>query len=45
LTFIEKGGNKRAREFFRQHGVTGSIDYAGQVANRWRNELSEEVSQ
>jgi hypothetical protein len=28
LKVMELGGNKRAKEFFREHGVTGKVDYS-----------------
>ncbi|CAG9318357.1 ARFGAP2_2 [Blepharisma stoltei] len=45
LAYIELGGNKRAKEFFRSHGIHGAVDYASQVAERWRNELAERVEE
>lgn len=45
LAYLENGGNKKAKNFFRTHGVSGSIDYRSQLAERWRNELSEIVTE
>lgn len=45
LAFLEFAGNKKARAFFRSHGVTSTVDYTSQTAERWRNDLSETVSE
>lgn len=43
LAKIEAGGNKRAKEFFRQHGFAGTVDFASSAAERWRHELTSRV--
>jgi hypothetical protein len=43
LAKLEAGGNKRAREFFRQHGFAGAVDFSSSAAERWRNDLSARV--
>jgi len=45
LCFMENAGNKKAKEFFRSHGVQGAVDFSSQIAGRWRTELFETVSQ
>lgn len=43
LAYMESGGNKRVKAFFRTHGVNAAVDYTSQIAERWRNELSDIV--
>eukprot|EP00359_Climacostomum_virens_P000134 CAMPEP_0204898864 /NCGR_PEP_ID=MMETSP1397-20131031/1524_1 /ASSEMBLY_ACC=CAM_ASM_000891 /TAXON_ID=49980 /ORGANISM="Climacostomum Climacostomum virens, Strain Stock W-24" /LENGTH=268 /DNA_ID=CAMNT_0052066751 /DNA_START=1286 /DNA_END=2092 /DNA_ORIENTATION=+ len=43
LAKIEAGGNKRAKEFFRQHGFPGTVDFSSSAAERWRHELTNRV--
>jgi Putative GTPase activating protein for Arf len=43
LSYLECGGNKKVKSFFRTHGVQANVDYTSQIAERWRNELSETV--
>ena len=43
LANLESAGNKKVKNFFRSHGVAGAVDYTSQIAERWRNELSEIV--
>ena len=43
LANLESAGNKKVKNFFRSHGVSGALDYTSQIAERWRNELSEIV--
>ena len=43
LAFLESSGNKKAKAFFRSHGILGPVDYTSQLAERWRNELAEAV--
>ncbi|OMJ68114.1 hypothetical protein SteCoe_34535 [Stentor coeruleus] len=45
LAFLEFAGNKKARAFFRSHGVMNAVDYTSQTAERWRNDLSETVNE
>lgn len=44
LAFMEQGGNHRAKDFFRRHGLGVSLDYASEAASRYRLELEERVS-
>ena len=44
LAFMENGGNRRAKEFFRRHGHGTQIDYSSSTAERYRVELDEKVS-
>lgn len=44
LAFMELGGNHRAKDFFRRHGLGVSMDYASEAASRYRLELEERVS-
>ena len=46
LTFLELGGNHRAKEFFRRHGGLSmtAVDYSSAIAERYRLELEERVS-
>lgn len=41
---MEQGGNHRAKDFFRRHGLGVSMDYASEAASRYRLELEERVS-
>lgn len=43
LCYLEQAGNKVAKSFFRSHGVSSSVDYSSQIAERWRNDLSDKV--
>lgn len=43
LCYLEQAGNKVAKSFFRSHGVNAAVDYSSQIAERWRNELSDKV--
>lgn len=45
---MEIGGNKKAREFFRQHGITegskfSSTTYSSRAAEMYRNKLRTEA--
>jgi hypothetical protein len=43
LKVMELGGNKRAREYFREHGVQGKVDYSSPMATRWKQMVSDEA--
>ena len=43
LCYLEQGGNKQAKSFFRSHGIASSVDYASHTAERWRNDLADKV--
>lgn len=45
LRAMELAGNRRAKDFFRTHGVTGAVDYRSQLCERWRHSLATAIEQ
>jgi hypothetical protein len=45
LAYLEQAGNKVVKTFFRNHGITSTVDYTSQIAERWRNELLDKVNE
>ena len=43
LANLESAGNKKVKNFFRSHGGFRGSGFTSQIAERWRNELSEIV--
>jgi len=43
ILFLEHGGNAKAHEYFRKHGLKPPFDYKSAAIQNYRNELSRKV--
>jgi ADP-ribosylation factor GTPase-activating protein 2/3 len=43
VTFLEVGGNARAAEFFKKHGLKAPYDYKSQTSQKYKAELAKKV--
>jgi len=43
ITFLEIGGNAKAAEYFRKHGLKPPIEYKSQIPQKYKNELIKKV--